>query len=136
MSTSEETPAVEGIGSEKQRNTQTQGESNTCQTNVRRETGENRLPEKQSTNDEGNRIPTHVEMWRDCKGRTLNGRRSQSTNDQRNGTTTHVEMWKERRGRTPDKGLRKGTRETEQHIRMWEGRYTPRDSGQEANTGQ
>ena len=95
MSTSEETPAVEGIGSGKQGNTRTQGESNTYQTNVQRETGENRLPEKQSTNEEGNRIPIHVEMWRERKGITPHGRRKQSTNDQGNGTATNVEMWKE-----------------------------------------
>ena len=137
MSTSEETSAVEGIGSGKQGNTQTQGESNTCQAKVQRETEKkNRLPRKQSTDDEGNHIPTHMEMWRERKGRTPTGGRSQSTSDQGNGTVTHVEMWKERQGRTPDKGRREGTGETKQHVRMWERRYTTRGSEQEANTGQ
>ena len=45
---------------------------------------------KQPTNGEGNRIPTHVEMWRECKGRIPIGGRSQSTSDQGNGTATHV----------------------------------------------
>ena len=106
MSTPEETSAVEGVDNGKQGNTQTQGESNTCQTSVQRETERNRLPEKQSTDDQGN------------------------------GTVSHVEMWKVRQDRTPDERRQEGTREIVQHIRMWEGRYTPRDSKQEFNMDQ
>ena len=118
MITSEETPVVEDIRSRKQGNTQAQGESNTCQTNVQRETERNRLSKKQSTNDKGNGIATHVEMWRERKGRTPNGRRKQSTTDQGNDAETHVEMWRERQGRTLDGGRQEGTREAEQHVRM------------------
>ena len=62
--------------------------------------------------------------------------RKQSTDDQGNGTATHVNIWKVRQDRTPDGGRQEGTRETVQHIRIWEGRYTPRDSEQEGNTDQ
>ena len=91
---------------------------------------------KQPTNDEETGIATHVELWRERKGRTPNGRRKKSTNDQGNGTAAHVEMWRSQQGRTPDEGRQEGTREAEQHIRMREGRYTPRDSEQEASTDQ
>ena len=117
-------------------NTQTQGESNTCQAGAQRGTEENRLPKTQSTYDEENQVPTHVEMWRERKGRTLTGGRSQSTSDQGNGTVTHIEMWKEKQGRTTDKGQRERTIETEQRVRMCEERHTPRGSEQEANAGQ
>ena len=43
---------------------------------------------------------------------------------------------KVRQDRTPDGGQQEGTREIVQHIRMWEGRYTPRDSKQEFNMDQ
>ena len=136
MSTSEGTLAVEGIGSGEQGNIQTQGESNTCQAEAQRETEENRLPETQSIDDEENQVPSHVEMWRERKGRTPTGGRSQSTSEQGNGTVSHIEMWKERQGGTTDEGQRERTRETEHHVRMWEMRHTLKGSEQEAKAGQ
>ena len=73
MSTSEGTSVVEGIGSEKQGNTQTQGETNKCQAAAQRGTEKIRLPGRQFANDEGNRVPTHVEMWKERRGRTPTG---------------------------------------------------------------
>ena len=136
MSTSEGTPAVEGIDSGKQGNTQTQGKSTKCQVGTQRGTEKTRLPERQFTNNEGNRVLTHMEMWKERKGRTSTDGKSQSAGDQENDTVIHVETWKERQGSTTDKGQREGTTETERHVIMWEGRHTPRDSEQEANTGQ
>ena len=81
MSTPEETSAVEGVDNGKQGNTQTQGESNTCQTSVQRKTERNRLPENQSTNDQGNSTATHAEMWRERQGRTPDGGRQEGTRE-------------------------------------------------------
>ena len=84
MSTSEGTSAVEGIGSGKQGNTQTQGGSNKCQAGTRK-----------FVNDEGNRVSTHVEMWKERRDRTPTDGESQSVDDRGHDTVTHVEMWKE-----------------------------------------
>ena len=136
MCTSEGTPAVEGIDSGKQGNTQTQGKSTRCQVGTQRGTEKTRLPERQFTNNEGNRVLTHMEMWKERKGRTSTGGKSQSADNQGHDTVIHVEIWKERQDITTDKGHREGATETKHHVRMWERRHTPKDSLQEANRGQ
>ena len=112
MSTSEETPAVEGIGSGKQGNTQTQGESNKCQAGVQRGREKTRLSERKFANNEGNRVSTHVEMWKERRDRTPTDGESQSVDDRGHDTVIHAEMWKEQQNITIDKGQREGTTET------------------------
>ena len=92
MSTSEGTSAVEGIGSGKQGNTQTQGGLNKCQAGTQMGTGKTRLLGRQFANDEENSVPTHVEMWKERRGRTPTGGESQSVDDQGHDTVIHVEM--------------------------------------------
>ena len=51
--------------------------------------------EEKIANNEGNRVPTHVEMWKERRGRTPTGGESQSVDDQGHATVIYVEMWKE-----------------------------------------
>ena len=80
-------------------------------------TEKTRLPGRKFANDEGNRVPTYVEMWKERSDTTPTGLESQSVEDRGHDTVIHVEMWKERQNITIDTGQREETAETEHHVR-------------------
>ena len=69
-----------------------------------------------------------MEAWKERTGITPTREESQSVDNQGHGTVIHVEMRKEQQNTTIDKGQREGTTETKHHVRMWEGRHTPKDA--------